>query len=87
MTDDRRSQFENMLDEHHVWPCPYVFKFIVPTDNLPLLAALFESERLETRESRGGKFTSVTLESTMCSGREVMEVYRRASEIPGLMAL
>ncbi|WP_285904966.1 DUF493 family protein [Pseudodesulfovibrio pelocollis] len=84
---DRNNHFESILDEHHQWPCPYVFKFIVPTGNLPLLAALFESERLVTRESSGGKYTSVTLESTMCSGSEVMTVYRKASEIPGLVAL
>ncbi|MFH1912816.1 MAG: DUF493 family protein [Pseudomonadota bacterium] len=84
---DRDAQFESTLDEHHQWPCPYAFKFIVPTANLPLLAALFESERLVTRQSSGGKYTSVTLESTMCSGKAVMEVYRKASEIPGLMAL
>lgn len=84
---DRRDQFAQMLDEHHQWPCPYVFKFIVPTENLSLLETLFESERLETRPSRTGKYTSVTLESTMCSSRAVMDVYRKAAEVPGLMAL
>lgn len=84
---DTHDTFERMLDEHHQWPCPYVFKFIVPTENLALLTALFDGQPLTMRESRGGKYTSVTVESTMCSGKSVMETYRRASEIPGLLAL
>lgn len=84
---DTRDTFERMLDENHQWPCPYVFKFIVPTGNLALLTALFDGQPLTTRESKGGKYTSVTVESTMCSGKSVMETYRKAAEIPGLLAL
>jgi putative lipoic acid-binding regulatory protein len=86
MTEEQH-KFQQMLDEHHEWPCPYVFKFIMPTENLPLFVDLFADARLQTRESKTGKYTSVTMESTMCSGKSVMEVYHKASEIPGLMAL
>jgi putative lipoic acid-binding regulatory protein len=84
---DKHAKFARMLDEHHQWPCPYVFKFIVPTENLPLLIDLFEGETLTTRESKSGKYTSVTMESTMCSGESVMKTYHKAAQVPGLMSL
>lgn len=83
----RNEQFKQMLDDHHEWPCPYVFKFIVPTENLPLFCEAFPDESMETRESKNGKYTSITIESVMCSGKEVMMMYEKASLIPGLMSL
>lgn len=83
----KKDQFKQALDEHHQWPCPYVFKFIVPSENLSLFQAAFPDETIETRESRTGKYTSITIESIMCSSKEVLMVYEKASEIPGLMAL
>lgn len=81
------TQFKKILDEHHQWPCPYIFKFIVPTENLPLFLQAFPDEKIGTRESKTGKYTSITFESKMCSSEEVMSVYNKASEIPGVMSL
>lgn len=84
---EKIEQFKQTLDEHHQWPCPYIYKFIVPTENLQQLCDLFPDEKIEKRESRTGKYTSVTLTSTMCSSDHVMEYYERASQVPGLMSL
>ncbi len=84
---DKAEQFKQVLDGHHQWPCPYPFKFIVPTENLPLVVDLFSDHELSTRESKSGKYTSITMESTMCSSQEVLEVYEKASTVPGLMSL
>ncbi|BCS87085.1 DUF493 family protein [Pseudodesulfovibrio sediminis] len=84
---DKIEKFKQTLDECHDWPCPYIYKFIVPTENLQLLVALFPKEELQTRESKTGKYTSVTMTSTMCSSHEVMAVYEKASQVPGLMSL
>jgi hypothetical protein len=84
---DKSKQFKQVLDEHHQWPCPYVYKFIVPTDNLGKFNELFPEEALETRLSRTGKYTSVTMTSTMCSADEVMAIYERAARVPGIMSL
>ncbi|WP_319584716.1 DUF493 family protein [uncultured Pseudodesulfovibrio sp.] len=84
---DKSKQFKQVLDEHHEWPCPYIHKFIVPADSLDRFQELFASEKLETRQSRTGKYTSVTIVSTMCSADEVMAVYEKAAQIPGVMSL
>lgn len=85
--EDKLKQFKQALDDHHQWPCPYVYKFIVPTENLDQLMALFPEEEVATRESKSGKYTSVTMTSTMCSSDEVMAVYAKAATVPGVMSL
>ncbi|OIQ48896.1 hypothetical protein BerOc1_03649 [Pseudodesulfovibrio hydrargyri] len=84
---DKSKQFKQALDDHHQWPCPYVYKFIVPAESLGSFQELFSSEKLETRQSKTGKYTSVTMTSTMCSADEVMAVYEKAARIPGIMSL
>lgn len=84
---NKREQFKTALDEHHQWPCPYIYKFIVPSENLDQLLELFPDEQKQTRESKGGKYTSVTMTSHMCSAEEVMQVYEKAAKVPGLMSL
>lgn len=85
--NDNHEQFAQRLDEHHQWPCPYTFKFIVPTQNLEKLTEVFPDQQLSFRESKNGKFTSVTMESTMCSSKEVMDIYQKAAQVPGVMSL
>lgn len=84
---DNQEQFCQRLDEHHQWPCPYTFKFIVPTSSLDQLTTLFPDEKLSFRESKNGRFTSVTMESTMCSSKEVADVYKKVANVPGIMSL
>jgi len=86
MTQDKE-RFCQRLDEHHQWPCPYMFKFIVPTGNIDQFTALFPDQNLSFRESKTGKYTSVTLETTMCSSQAVMEIYEKAAKVPGIMSL
>lgn len=84
---EKSDKFKEVLDGHHQWPCPYMYKFIVPTDNFPQFTALFPDEQVETRKSKTGKYTSITMTSNMCSSEAVMAVYEKASQVPGLMSL
>lgn len=84
---DKTEQFKQVLDEHHQWPCPYIYKFIMPAENIALFKELFPEEKIEIRQSRTGKYTSVTMVSTMCSSDEVLSIYEKASQVPGLMSL
>lgn len=84
---DKHAQFKEALDNNHQWPCPYIYKFIVPSENIAQLVALFPEENIETKKSKTGKYTSVTMTSTMCSASEVTDIYEKASQVPGIMAL
>ncbi|BDQ36117.1 hypothetical protein SYK_04770 [Pseudodesulfovibrio nedwellii] len=84
---DKREQFKQALDGHHQWPCPYVYKFIVPAGNLDQFKELFPKEELKLRQSKTGKYTSITMISTMYSSDHVMEIYEKAAQVPGLMSL
>lgn len=77
------------LDQNHAWPCEYVFKFIVPKDQALRLSALLDEERAKVSEraSRSGKYLSFTVQMRVASSEEVIMVYQRVSDVPGLVAL
>jgi hypothetical protein len=43
--------------------------------------------QLSTRESKKGNYVSLSAETDMGSADDVIEIYRRAAEIEGVMAL
>lgn len=72
------------------WPMVYMFKFIVPARNkqIALVESLFSREAvIHQRESSEGKYISITAREVMLSPDHVVEVYKKASGIEGLMAL
>jgi putative lipoic acid-binding regulatory protein len=81
--------FRERLDTFYDWPCGYLFKFIAPKDRLADLEVLFDDRdaQLSTRESKKGNYVSLSAETDMGSADDVIEIYRRAAEIEGVMAL
>ena len=80
-----KSQLE-VLDFPHV----YFFKFIVPNkkDNVEKVSALYESTlQLQLKPSANGKFVSVSNKQVMLSADDIIEIYKKASEIEGIIAL
>lgn len=75
------------LDQCHAWPCVYMFKFIVPQAEASRLLAVLAPERHSARESRGGKYVALTMEMAMSSSEEVLMIYQKASQVPGVMCL
>lgn len=75
------------LDDVFIWPCLYVFKFIVGKGQLGEVTALFSGVEVTVRDSKHGKYVGVTVELSMESSAAVIEIYRRASLIEGLIAL
>jgi putative lipoic acid-binding regulatory protein len=81
---------ELKLNETTQWPSVYMFKFIVESDNrkIAMVEALFEEEaQIFTKESRGGKYISITIKIVMLNALEVITKYRSAASIEGLIAL
>lgn len=85
--DVNEMPFDERLDATHEWPCPYVFKFIMRPPQLFDFQKMFPEETWTTRESRGGKFISVTMKKQVASSREVIKIYAKAQHIPGVMML
>jgi putative lipoic acid-binding regulatory protein len=82
------ASFRERLDGYYDWPCSYLFKFIVPKDQVDQVLDLFDDGvEVTTRESKRGNYVSVTAEVEMGSSEEVVGLYRRAGEIDGVMPL
>lgn len=79
------------LDAVHDWPGLYMFKFIVPSDNekIAKVESLFDSTTAEIRmnASKNGKFTSITVKEIMVDADSVLDCYKQAADIEGLIAL
>jgi len=86
--DTSTQQFKQRLDEHHHWPCIYMFKFIVPLNQTQKILDLFESrDELHTRPSRYGRYMSITAKCTVNSSDEVVAVYQAAAQVQGVISL
>lgn len=80
-------RFQKLLDEQHAWPAEYTFKFIVPEAELDRVTAIFGKIPISVRESRGGRFVSVTATLLIHSSDEIVAIYEEAGAIEGLIAL
>lgn len=79
--------FKKLLEDHHDWPCNYVFKFVVPVEHELKVRALIEGAEITTRQSKNGRFVSVTITASMENPEAVVAVHERAALIEGLIAL
>ena len=81
------SAFKKQLDDHYQWPSKYLFKFIVPSGREGQFEDIFPGEALKFRYSKGGKYISISADVVMNSSEEVMDIYRKAYEIEGVISL
>jgi putative lipoic acid-binding regulatory protein len=90
MTDKELEGLRSKLAETTTFPTVYMFKFIVEADNrkIALVENLFQEEaEIHTKESDKGKYISITSKQVMMSVDEIMDVYKKAAEIKGIMFL
>jgi len=87
MNEDWVDSFREKLDQHYAWPALYIFKFIVPQGKERQVKDLFPRHETTERASSQGKYTSVTVQMMMPSSDAVIDIYRKASTIEGLIAL
>lgn len=88
MDEKAFSTLKAKLDEVHVWPCLYVFKFIVKTEQALEIEALFpRNTPLERRGSKAGKYVGITAQVLMDTSAAVISVYQEALKINGCIAL
>ena len=87
MSEDPYASLQARLDESCVWPGIYTFKFIMKTEVVAGFSTLLAGHRYTTRASGEGRHTAVTAELFMESSAEVIAIYRKAAQFPGVIAL
>jgi hypothetical protein len=87
MEDIVWERFRRKLDDSCQWPSTYVFKFIVPYNKVDELINIFGNRKVEAKESTEARYVCITSEYVVQSSFEVVEMYKAASKIEGLIAL
>jgi uncharacterized protein len=80
-------RFKEKLDNNHIWPSVYMFKFIVPSEKEEEINRLFPKNELKSRFSKNKKYISITAEVMMRSSDDVIQVYVKANKVDGVIAL
>ncbi len=84
------SALRQKLEKDFSWPSLYMFKFIVPSDNQKIakIESLFgDDSEVKLQPSSAGKYTSITARQVMLNPDGVIEVYQKAAEVEGIIAL
>ena len=88
MTDPKSlDSFRSSLDANYQWPCLFPFKFIVPKAHVKIALDLFADDPVREKQSSNGRFTAFTLEIYVHSSDEVIAIYQRVAQIPGVISL
>lgn len=90
MTDKDLESLKAKLIETTAFPTVYMFKFIVEADNrkIALVENLFDEEaEILTKQSGSGKYISITGKQVAMNVEEIIEVYKKAAQIQGIMFL
>ena len=89
--DDFYAKFKEKVEQTHTFPCEYTFKFILPADpsSIARLHRIFENANggFSSRDSKNGKYTSLTVKAHVSDADDVIIYYRQVAEIEGVMML
>jgi hypothetical protein len=80
-------RFRKQLIDHYNFPTLYLFKFIVPEEQKKEFEKLFSEISFDTKNSKTGKYISFSKKLKVNSSEEVIEIYKRAYSIKGIISL
>ena len=95
-TDQNPEEFYEKLKDRlyktSSWPSEYLYKFIIKTDkrNLVIIEDLFNNVGavINTKESKNGKYTSVSINIIMETPESVINKYKEiANNVEGVISL
>ncbi|MDH3322767.1 MAG: DUF493 domain-containing protein [Flavobacteriaceae bacterium] len=79
------------LEETTTFPTKYMFKFIIPTSNekFASIENIFNNlgAVINSKPSKNGKYTSLTILVKMNSADEIIEKYKEVSKVEGVISL
>lgn len=89
--EDFYSRLEKELTNSTQWPSDYLYKFIIPTDadKSRQISRIFDNTGavIKSKQSRNGKYTSLSVNVRMKNPQEVIEKYREVSVVEGVISL
>ncbi|MFZ9000575.1 MAG: DUF493 domain-containing protein [Bacteriovoracaceae bacterium] len=80
-------KFRLILENEYKWPSPYLFKFIVPVDQVENLKEVFLGHEVDLKKSRKGNYVSLSCRRQINETQEVIELYLKASKVKGCISL
>ena len=91
---DRESFYQKLktqLDETTKFPTDYLYKFIVSAeaDKVEQVQKIFDNKGavINTKKSKTGKYISVSIVIKLNSSDEVIQYYKEAEKIEGIISL
>lgn len=89
--DDFYASLKEKLEATHDFPEDYLFKFIITNQESrhTEIYRVFDGIKftLNTRESKNGKYTSISINAFVLDAEQVINIYREVGKIPGVMML
>jgi putative lipoic acid-binding regulatory protein len=84
-------KLKGRLENTTKFPAEYLYKFIVPAEGEKVqeVAYLFKEKfaRITTKESKTGKYISISIKLKLASSDEVIFYYKQAEKIEGIISL
>lgn len=84
-------KLKEQLQDTSKWPSNYLYKFIVKsdTDKIAKIHKIFDNMGavIESKKSKKGKYTSVSITVNLKNPDEVIEKYKKVGEIEGVISL
>lgn len=90
-TEEFYTRLREELNNTSTWPGEYLYKFIVPSDDKKIeeVKNAFDNMGavIKTKQSKTGKYTSLSVNVTMQNPDEVVQKYIEVSNIDGIISL
>lgn len=90
-TEEFYIRLKDELANTSLWPAPYLYKFIVPSENhkIAQVEAAFNNMGavIHTQQSKTGKYTSISINVDMKDPDAVIAKYQELATIEGIISL
>ena len=73
--DPSMESFREKLETEYTFPSLYMFKFIVPNQQVEQVESLFPKAETQTKPSKNGKYISVTAKIMAHSSDQIVDIY------------
>lgn len=91
---DRKTFYKKLksqLDDTTKFPADYLYKFIVPAgeNKSEKVKTIFDNKGaiIDTKKSKTGKYTSISIRLHVKSSDEIINYYKEAEKIKGIISL